>query len=458
MKAKLLALAVGSTLLLFGLPLQVHGDGFPSFHPGYPPPQNWNGSVFDLIQDYPETAPKEEKFPWGKTSPSAQPFIYAKKLLAYALEGNINKTGAWRPESNSVRRWYHAPWMHAGCNGREFINGLTRERPSRPFELHHKQNEWHDNWAISVYNKYGGWVLGQVWADPTNPQADRASFPEGTVAVKLLFTTATTDQVPYLANGVTLQAHTYRNFNQNPCSIAWEKRPRQFREMRLLQLDIAVRDSEAKETGWVFMTFIYDGGNLSPRKWDRLVPVGVSWGNDEKVVEGMNTSGAFANHDLKQNILNPELLKEPNGRNAYIAHAGLGGRLNGPVDNPVSSCMSCHGRAVSPGTRRVAPEAQSPENVTEDDFAEYFVNVPWGNDTFEEKGILYTRLDYSLQLAFGLRSFHMCRARQGELEGCGTTKSPTTVEDTARTAPSERDTEMRLFPMSVISRGEDLER
>ena len=74
-----------------------------------------------------------------------------------------------------------------------------------------------------------------------------------------------------------LEAHTYPDFGRNPCDLPIEERPRELEKLRLLQLDLSVRDSQATETGWVFATFMYDGSNPSRQKWKRLIPVGVSW-------------------------------------------------------------------------------------------------------------------------------------------------------------------------------------
>ena len=39
-------------------------------------------------------------------------------------------------------------------------------------------------------------VLGQIWADPNNPQATRIKFPEKSVVIKTLFATASVEQIP----------------------------------------------------------------------------------------------------------------------------------------------------------------------------------------------------------------------------------------------------------------------
>ena len=39
----------------------------------------------------------------------------------------------------SLHRWFHAPWLHAGANARECVHGLTNERQSKKYELTKEQ-------------------------------------------------------------------------------------------------------------------------------------------------------------------------------------------------------------------------------------------------------------------------------------------------------------------------------
>lgn len=63
----------------------------------------------------------------------------------------------------------------------------------------------------------------------------------------------------------------------------------------------------------------------------RHVPVGVIWGNEVATQQWINTS-----------VGTPQ-------------HLGFEGRLNGPVDNPKSSCMSCHATAQTPAVSPMIP-------------------------------------------------------------------------------------------------------
>lgn len=176
-----------------------------------------------------------------------------------------------------------------------------------------------------MYNPAGGFAVGRVWRDPDNPDPSAARFPDGTVAFKLLFTTATVAQVPYLANALEWDVH-----------IARTGSTRTIQKVRLLQIDVAVRDNRADATtGWVFGTFAYDGGAAGQAPWDRMVPVGLMWGNDPALTQAAYDAG---NRVVESVILNPVI-------GGATQHLGWRGRLNGPVDNPRSSCLSCHATA-----------------------------------------------------------------------------------------------------------------
>jgi hypothetical protein len=110
---------------------------FPDAHD--PPPAGWTGPAFRLSQSYPATLPKLEpasKRCWAGfdfRDPAEAP-NYLRAVLDYCFEGNSANTFA-DVGNNPVRKWYHTPWLHTGNGGREFIHGLTKERPSDPLEL-----------------------------------------------------------------------------------------------------------------------------------------------------------------------------------------------------------------------------------------------------------------------------------------------------------------------------------
>jgi hypothetical protein len=370
--AVLIGLSVGSRI---DRSVSAQAFNFPSARDN--PPSSWTGPIFKLSQNYPTTTPTQEVLPWKAFDFKTQPMEYIQAVLAYGLEGNVEVQ--FQGELNSVRKWYHTPWMHPG---REFIHGMTHERSSRAKELAPTQTGLFQNWAVGLYNAPAGFTLGKVWANPNSPDPSLAHFPDGAMAFKLLFTQAPVSQVPYLANDFQWLA----DINQ----ISKGGGPPEM--LNLLQIDVAVRDTRADSTtGWVFGTFIYDSQAPGTTPWQRLVPIGVMWGNDPSEVI---TGGT-----LTQTFINPA--------QRIPQHLGFKGRLNGPVDNPVSSCLSCHSTAaisLNPprptisGIPPVIPPATSPTNAQ---LKSYFRNVSSGVPFTPG----YTSLDYSLQLQVGIANF-----------------------------------------------------
>jgi len=310
-------------------------EPFPSYDASFAPTEKWcldnpNGQVFQLSQNYGDAKKNpNERLAWKQIARSQDEIKtkwkeYLFAVLSYAYEGNLETD--WSVRENTKRKWFHAPWMHAGSTGREFLRGLTVERPSCDKELLEGKICDEDklaiqNWAVSVYNEPGGYYINQIWTEMLKPKPNPANFPiggfpEGTVAIKLLFTQSETD---YLKNSIAWKADIYRG-----------KMPAQ--TVRLLQIDVAVRDN-LSPTGWVFGTFIYhDDAPSMPyvvelpsekQGWLKVVPLGLMFGNE-----------------LSESFLNDNL--------PVPQHFGCQARLNGPVDNPKSSCLACHAQAEVP--------------------------------------------------------------------------------------------------------------
>lgn len=385
---------------------------FPSYHPNFPPPDD-APKIFKLSQNYPDTYVKEN-YPWLTIDFKAKPTEYMNAVLRYCLEGNIETN--FNGEDNPIRKWYHAPWLHYGSNGREYINGLTRERGTPKFEIHRNQNVELENWAVGLYNAPGGYALGKVWQTTDNyPAPEKSTFPEGTATFKLLFTDGPVDKVPFLDGTIEWEANIYPDSRTRDIRIN--------RTVRLIQIDIAVKDNRAKETGWVFGTFVYDASKLGENAWDKMVPVGLSWGDDPKETSMITKDGAFVNPKLRETMLNAALVEDLNTEytnQAYIRYHGLGGRLNGPVDNPISSCISCHGQAATfkdhkpfnVNSGRPMPMANF--SLTRSDFPltefnRYFRNVSPGAMDRKFDDLIYITTDYSLQIAAGIRNFYQSK-------------------------------------------------
>jgi hypothetical protein len=353
---------------------------------GEAPVPGWSGPVFHLSQDYPRSRPLPEKMPWKKyrfDDPNEWK-QYLDAVLTYCLDGN--REVDWDVQRNPVRKWYHAPWMHWGTNGREFIHGLTHERVSLPGELAPTQKSTFQNWAVGFYNQPGGWILGKVWADPNNPNPEAFhDFPDGTVSIKLLFSLADPSEVPYIAGSKEWDAYIYTK-TETPTN---PNGARTVQKMRLLQVDIAVRDTRNDaNTGWVFATYTVNGALAGADPYKKLIPVGIMWGNDPQ----LSSKGALA-----QTLINESA-------DLPAQHLGWNGRLNGPVDNPLSSCLSCHSTSQWKALAGLTPPRTSVQGSAE--WMEWFRNIRAGT-SFSQNA---KSLDYSLQLGVGMQNFYAWKA------------------------------------------------
>lgn len=363
------------------------------------PPQGWSGPVFQLSDRFPST-PQDDSGaqPWRNSrydklfdpsTPTAEKTALGKDyiwdVMRYIQEGNIDSGDVnkdWSLCENPARNWYHMPFQtYEPLSGREFIHGLTREAPVT-FSLKSTNSSVNTTvWAVAFYNPTAAHTLGTVWGPDgkaTLPTSN-VSFDEGAVVGKLLFTTATPEQLPFLQNMPTWQANisdpTFcackpASAGEATCSMAEQSQqcPRSTEkwndgQVHLLQFDIALKDNRAKPTGWVLGTFVADGQRKASESnpWNRISPLGLMWGNDPP------PSGQLAvNHpaDPRANGFAEEVIfwdvvdmLNAAGSNPLQSpgHLGCNGRLNGPADDNSSSCHSCHMTASVPDKNLKTP-------------------------------------------------------------------------------------------------------
>ncbi len=225
---------------------------------------------------------------------------------------------------------------------------------------------------------------------------------------------------------------------------------RTFKNLSLIQMDIAIKDKRAQPTGWLFGTFQYNG-RLGPASWSNLIPLGIMWGNDPDVAGSTYTQflpGGLSptsppQTPMTQTKVNPKLKETSINRNTKEvppSHLGWNGRLNGPVDNFLSSCMSCHMTAEVPalspanptfqGIWNVANLSQPPVGSPVDQpppqgftggwyggWMRWFQNLKCGQP-FDPRGNPWTQegaksTDFSLQLSQGLTNFSEWQALAG---------------------------------------------
>lgn len=417
MRTLLVKYALISALLLALLPLPValpeEQSASPSLNLFYnydtkfePSPGDMAGTErFQLSQDYPSQLPAES-LPWANLDfrQASSWKKYLGTILEYCYQGNTDPAVNWKVQKNTTRKWFHAPWLHFGGTGREPLQGMTYELASEPEKLSKNQKENSQNWAVSVYNAMGGFTIGQVWANPNCPNPTKAVFPKGTVAIKLLFTYDPGNKIKYLDGQENLnwKGYIYEKMPEDPRRPD-PKQKRAVSNLKLLQVDIAVRDNRSP-TNWVFGTYVYNAqaqqspfANCSPTNspWCKVVPIGLAWGQQ-----------ANERHFNDSRELPEELLATTHEKINF----GFEGRLNGPVDNRNSSCLSCHATASWPQFDRVPPEDLDSEQKKHwfENYKATEARTPFWKGT--------ETLDYSLQLSSGIRNFYQARDGKGCLK------------------------------------------
>jgi len=354
-------------------------------------PADYQGPWFRLAQSFPKTRPRKPKLPWAKIDYSkgvaeANAYLYA--LRDYSFAGMI--AADFKPEKNRVRGWFHVPLMNFGPGQRELIHGVTRERTLRAPELGIKPGVSVANYAVGFYNSLGAYAIGKAWTAANPPDLTASKFPEGSMVFKILFSAAKPEDFVVPADYILEGAPEWQVATGNG----------RLTTIRLLQMDVAVRDDRAAATGWVFGTFAYDRNAPDTDPWKRLRPVGLMWGNDPEYTPADQAAGK----PLKESIVSDQIT--PYAK----SHLGWAGRVNGPVDNPASSCMSCH------STAQIAVNAPMiPPRSCDTDAKKllWFRNVA-GNQAFgavnADNCTLVTRvpaavpLDYSLQMQVAAQS------------------------------------------------------
>ncbi|KAL3451160.1 hypothetical protein BJX65DRAFT_304562 [Aspergillus insuetus] len=179
-------------------------------------------------------------------------------------------------------------------------------------------------------------------------------------------------------------------------------------DLRLLQVDFAVRDDRAP-IGWVFGTFMYAGTRNEDNAWDRIIPVGIMWGNDPL----MNQTAFDQGSQPAESWINPEAEALRVSLGGLRPSWGWNGRLNGPADNFISSCASCHSVAQKTGEATMTqprPRLQNGKYMPVDDLRtmNWFRNIPAGQPFTPGS----TSGDYSLQLMIGFHNYQSWVASQ----------------------------------------------
>jgi hypothetical protein len=385
------------TVHLVGIPTIVHA-ACPLLHASdaLPPSGMQPSPAQSLNENFPSSPPNANS-PWLQVYFKTDPQGYAETIRQIAKASIHIQSGKIQID-NQI--WWTVPFMNYTNNGREHFNGLTRERTPHAGDL--SQNSPGDSqvWAVGWYNAVGASQFAKIWNDPCQPSDSLAtSLPDGTLSMKMLFTTASTSSVSNLVGSPQIQAAIDPTPQGGPPSA------RIAGMVRLLQVDFAVKDPRSTPTGWVFGTFAWIAPQTGDGVWDPLQLVGLHWGNDP---------GKTSN--LQEGWINTTLQGKLYGWPAR-PFMGFLGRVNGPADNLSSACLSCHSRSQLPraqgGLVSNLPNLQDPVAV-QTHLNKYFQNIPAGSLADPQPNAM--PFDYSLQV---MNSFerHCAACAAGDVSG-----------------------------------------
>jgi len=336
----------------------------PFAEPARPPASVYDGPVFEMSAKYPDSAPAHDGlFPWQEaigggliTVENAAAYADAlKEAVAPGMTTLMYDFGDWNAAEAG---WYNQPWLadirdgvHGTYQGSGFppemfpVSGLKA-----PMTTH----------VLVYYDTRAAYSLGQVWGetamDPVpGLDAGKAQMLEGSLVVKPALTTADGSIWPPMEGAVTWPLWA------SPDGTA----PVSLFDASFFQFDIVVKDSiSAPESQWVYMTLVYDKDAPGESNWEKMVTLGVMWGNDPDVNSPMDCNYLPPDQTcpaLSETWINP-------AAPIYAKETlGWGGRLSGPNDGAVdidarvlqpdgsskpydgryamSSCMGCHGTA-----------------------------------------------------------------------------------------------------------------
>lgn len=338
--------------------------------------------------------------PWQTIDPrvEAQRLAYLLALRNYAFaSAEVRKltpsltadadyfdpAGGSVPANQRTQKWFPAPRMTYGVPSmpgtREAAQGMTLERTILVDELGHNTARF-ANYAVAYYDARGARTYARVWSTATpgvdKPVPTQMRFAEGAMVYKLLYSAAKPADFPTDLLAGSLAVNVMPNAGGAPLTV------------RLLQIDVAVKDARAGATGWYFATYAFDRDAPGSSPWLKMAPVGLMWGGDP--------NGA----PLSESWINPA------GPAYAKAHLGVDGRLNGPVDNRVSACLSCHSTAQAPSLANILPPTSgSCLPMRANWFRSLPGTTPFGRfdprpTTCETalSGVTLTAADYSLQL------------------------------------------------------------
>ena len=342
------------------------GTNDPFLNSGIKLPEDYKGPKFELKHDYPKVAEAPNSdLPWikalnGDTINQSNAMKYVEALKEHVSDDMEKLLYDYENWDSKKMPWWQSIWLGTV---REPIHGMY---VGSEFDAHTlaKQDLNLTTHVYTLFDQRASVVLNRIWGEtrkeadnPKLSDANNAQYPEGSVIVKFAFVTASGEEWSPMEGTATWEI--YSNVDPNTGSVNKEDTA-SFQTVYLMQFDIIVKDSIASpETGWVFSTLVYDKDAKGSNSWDRMIPLGATWGNNPNVID---TSKMALNSPVKVNLNLTENWINMNTPEYSRSTLGWDGRLSGPNDGAVLDnvkdeggqeyaklasvgCLGCHSTA-----------------------------------------------------------------------------------------------------------------
>jgi hypothetical protein len=313
-----------------------------------PPGKDYSGPLFALSAGWPTDPPAPlADPPWRKAIGDGPITVANASAYAAALKRAVARNARallmdYKSWDAAKAGWYNEPWLgglreaiHGTYPAGEFGPAIFPGTGLRATFNTHVLTYYDARAAYTLYHFWGAQAMTPTLA------TENAQFVDGAISVKAAVFASTDPKMPrdwWDAMKGSEVWPLYIPVGDGATPQVWPGYVAQF--------DIIVKDvKSAPKTGWVFMTLVYDA-DAPGDFWDKMVPLGVQWGNDPQAGKDGDP--------LIENWNNPAAPK-------YSKQTlGWGGRLTGPNDGgrndiavagkvirnaPDSSCMSCHSTA-----------------------------------------------------------------------------------------------------------------
>ena len=365
-----------------------------------PPKSEYSSTLFELRHDYPSKLSPAKQYPWKEVTNND--LITQSNALAYveALKEYVSEDMQKLLFDYDNWNWKEEPWWQSIWLGteREPIHGMYVGSDFSAGTLTDQKLDL-TTYVFTLYDQTAAVTLNNIWGttvkkayNPNLSSSKKAQFAEGSVIIKFAFVTPCGRDWKPMKGAAKWQIYFPLNegngSGNNPDSRCKHNgsdgsvtQP-SLTDVYFMQFDIIVKDSKAApETGWVFSTLVYDYRVKGKNAWDKMIPLGATWGNNPEVINTSPqalTAPVTVNANLTQNWINDKAPKYA------LSTLGWDGRLSGPNDGAVvdpawagshyypgglasAGCLGCHSSAqyqfksfllpttTNPGTAIPAP-------------------------------------------------------------------------------------------------------